>query len=417
MMKILSLGEEQQTTEPIKILSTPNPESSLQSALRIGTGLASKALKTAVDIPTNVAKTVGGLGNLSIAGVNKLTSSLGLPEQEYLETENIPKLSSYIVKPLEKGLLPERYTKPRGEIEKKAHEFVSDVTSLMIPLGTSMKLGKAAAVAGAGGLSKWASQRIGAGEGTQEGVKLGTMLATSLLGPSNIKNYMKDSYKLAEEALPQEGAFVAAHNLEKNIASLEKTFSHGEMTPSKAFMRDRINAIKGKIKDDKINIKDVWELKRNINEHIHELSKPYGVEKQLPVLTRSLNEILGEYGSQNTSFGKAFHTAEDVFKGINKASSVNAFLQKHVSADKIGKITAGMLLGYISPQTTASLVGSSLAVREGVKIFERFKNSPEIQKYYAKIVSSAAHKNLATMNKYVKEMDNYITDRYPENRS
>lgn len=414
-MKIVSLNSEE--TGPLKIVSMPQPESSLQSALRIGTGLASTALKTAVDIPTNVAKTIGGLGNITIAGANKLMNRLGLAEQEYLETELIPKISKYTIKPLEKALLPENYTKPRGPGEKKAHEFVSDITALMTPLGASMKLGKAATVAGIGGLSKWAAQEIGLPKPAQEGIKLGSMLATSILGPSGIKDFMKNNYTVAEEALPQKGAFVAAHELEKNIKPLEKTFSHGDMTPSKLFMRDRIKSIKGKIKDNKINIKDVWELKRNINEHINELTKPYGVEKQLPILSHALNKTLSEYGSHNKAFGKAFNTAEDIFKGITKASPVNSFLQKHVNADKIGKITAGMLLGYISPQTTGSLIGSSLAIREGVKTFERFKNSPEIRKYYAKIVNSAAKKNLPAMNKYVKEMDNYITDRYPENRS
>jgi len=414
--------------QKIELTSYPEKESWPAYIGRNVAGHAATFAKSAIDLPSNIARVAGTINNAGVAASNKLGSYIGLPAEEggNVPVEKIPNISDYTIKPLEKALGVGKYLAPKTKVEEKLHDITSDIASLMTPLpglGAAYKAGKAALVAGSGGFSKWLSQKIGASEGTSEVIKMGTMLGTSLLGKSGLKDYRSKLYDNAEAALPKAGEeilhgspLIDATKIEKLLPSLEKNFSRGEMTPSKQFLKARIDAIKSKIKEGKIDVREAWELKRNINEHIADLTKPYGVEKKLPVLAHGLSEVLHDYGKINKNFGREFFKAEDVTKGMIKATPTNAFLQKHVNKDKIGKITGGMLLGYITPPAAIGLTGASLGTRETAKIFERFKNSSTIRKYYANVISNAARRNVGGMNKAAKQLDDYISEDFPENR-
>ena len=413
--------------QPMKVQLTSVPETNYgteeegwpsyiaRNVARTGVNVAS----TAANLPTNILGALGTVGNLVGSGLNKLRDIGGTTEERIgrIPTEKIPNISEYTVEPLAKALLPEGYTQPQTPKEERWDELTSDITSLMLPikgLTTGMKLGRAAGIAGAGGLAKWAAHEAGAGEGTQTGVKLGTMLGMSLLGPTRMKDYMTKQYELAESAIPK-SANVPSDQIEKSFEGIEKVLSKGSMTPSKKFMADRINEVRSKIKDGKIPVDEAWEFKRNMNEYMSDITSPYGIQKKLPTITKGLNETLQKYGHENKAFGKAFNEAEDFYRGMNNLTPAAKFLKKHVNNEKIGKVTAGMLMGYLPPAVGAKLIGAGLAAKQSSAMFSMVKNSPAIRRYYGNLMQAALRENVPQFTKNLKQLDTQISKEDPAN--
>lgn len=398
-------------------------ETTLGSLLRHGAGTAATIGETLGNLPSGIAHGALGLARLGESASTALTKKLGVenlfdPGQKLPQSLPIPQFGTLAKEAVGKNL-PSGYLEPQSEEAKKYQEFVSDVTSLITPLGAlggGLKIGKAAAVAGAGGLAKWAAQEIGAGPLGQTGAKLGTMVAATLLGPSQLKDRMSNLYKAADELVP-ENARVSSRNIEPALEKINEILKKGEITPSKKFMADRVASVSSKIKDGHIPVDEVLELKRNFNEYFGDLATPKGVQKYLPSLTNSFKKTLDEYGHKNKKFYQTWKEAEDIFQGMQPSLKVNTFLQKHVNPANIGKLTGGILLGYISPGVGAKLIGSGVATREGVKLFDMLKKSSSIRKFYGNVVASAAQKNTPQLLKNVGRLDKEITKEFPENVS
>lgn len=409
----------------VKITGYPQPESFGAKVGRNILGAAESGLSTAIDLPSNIARTAAGLGNIAVSGLNKVTSKLGLPKAERYPTESIPLPSEYTIKPLAKALGAEEYLKPQTPNEESLHGYASDIASLMTPLGPiakGFKLGKAALTAGAGALAKWGSKKAGASEGLSELIKTGTMVGASLIGKSGLENFERGKYNTAESALPNSAlaskkSKLSMDKIEPVLKSFDKPLKLGKMTPSKLKVKEAIDAIRSKVNNGKIDVREVWELKKNLGEEYYATKKPYGLEKKIPEIIKSLNETLFDYGKTNKAFMKPFLEAESIHAGRLNMEPTVKFLQNHVNEDKIGKITGGMLLGYLSPQAAAGITAGSLGTRGAATVLNRFKNSNVIKKYYANVVRAAAQRNVKQLDKTVTQLDHYISKEFPENRS
>jgi hypothetical protein len=407
----------------------PQPESPIGSALRYGAQTAASVGETLGNLPHDISHGVLGLARLGESASTGLQKALGV--EKLLDTGTslptslpIPKFGSLAKEAVGK-VLPKDYLEPQAGGEKKWSEFVSDITSLLTPVPGVGKLSKAKAigVAGSGQLAKWAAEEIGAGEGAQAGLKAGAMLASSMLGPTGLKQYRKKLYDAAEDAITPStykselfapSTMVSANKLQPIVDDLGKKLKKGYLTPNKKELNKSIHSLKNKIKNNEISVDEVWEFKRNINEVFGDPQKLEGAEKLVGALQKGLNETLTEYGKKNKPFLKAFREAEDITRGMKKASPVNKFLQKHVSPANIGKVTGGVLLGYVPPSTAIKGVGTAVTAREAVKGFEAIKNSPAIRKYYSSVIADAVAKNAPQLAKDVAKLDRAITDMYPD---
>ena len=371
----------------------PN-ESFIKKAL-YGTGrTAARAAETAINFPGQ-----------AIEGIKYLSGKLGLdvPEGPMILPTDF-KIGGEALQPKTPG-------------EEKWDEFISDVTGLLLPIPGATKLSKlkAAGIAGAGQFSKWLASEAGGSEKTQAGVKLGTMLAGTLLGPTGLKDYRRKLYDSAEEAIPK-NALISIDKLQPSLNKVTNVLKQGAMTPNKKGINGITRALQNKIKDGKLPVSEVWEFKRNLNEIFSDPSKLQGVEKLAPLLTRGLNDVLTEYGKENRFFLKALREADDITRGMNKASIVNKALQKHVSDKNIGYITGGVLLGHVPVAKGAKAIGAGLGVKNAVKGLEALKNSSAIRGYYSKLVGAALSRNTSQITRNLRSLDKAVTDEYPENK-
>lgn len=390
----------------------PQEESFVPKVVRHTARTAARVGETALGLPGDIAQ---GLLWLGKKGESLLGGKPHLPERAPLPTSQ--DIKEYGTGTIAKAL-PKDYLEPQSKGEQFSDEFFSDLTSLAVPLSKAGKIPfkRALAVSGLGNLASFTAKDMGASEGVQTGVKLGTMLATTMAGPGKLKEHMSNLYKNAEQSIP-EGAMVSTEKIKPIMDKLTKITTTGDLTPSKKFMLDRINAVQEKMVGGKIPVTHAWALKRDMNEWIHDITKPYGVEKYIPSLSNGLNNVLTEYGKQNKDFLRSFKEADNISIGLSKASHVNKWLQKHVSNKNLSIATAALLfgphVGVPLALTGKAIVGAG-ATRYGVQAFEALKNSSAIRKYYADVIGTAAKKDLAATTRNVSKLNKALAKEVNE---
>jgi len=397
--------------EPTQQLTSP--ESAPQALLRNIARTGARGVEAAVGLPGDIGKGLLGLANL---GIEKATGKPSPLPQEIPLLPTSESLKTSLTKPLEERFLPKGYLQPQGEKEELADTITSDLASLLIPVPGAGKIPfkRSLAAAGLGNLAPYLAKQIGYGEEAQTGIKMGTMLATTMLGPTKLKNYMSNLYNKAESLIPQ-GATVSAAKIEPTLDRLRKVVSKGDLTPSKQFLKDRVESVERLIKDGNISVEDAWSLKKDLNEWFSGQS-PKGAEKLASPLIYDINSTLELYGKKNPEFIKSLRSADDVYRGINKAGYINKFLQENINRKNIGYATASMLLGGHPIQTTGKAILGGIALRGLVQGSAALKNSAEIRKYYARIISAAARKNAPLMGKYVEKLDSALSKVVPESK-
>lgn len=177
-----------------------------------GVTALTKPIEELPDIPIQE----GLLGNItrlfpSMKSVRKLA--------EYLPTSET--VQEYITKPISKHVLgEEEYIEPKGSVEKLGDSIVSDLAPMLVG---KIPFTKALTAAGLGNIAKWAAGQAGVTEPKQEGIKLGTMLFTSLLGgPVSLRGYAKTlPKKRASQFLQQLNQASSIQNFIKNTVVLK----------------------------------------------------------------------------------------------------------------------------------------------------------------------------------------------------
>jgi len=383
--------------------STSQPESSLQTGFRNIARLTARGAESLAGLPGDIESGLRTAGNWV---VNKLTGVSELvPTQPSLPTSE--QIRKEVTQPL-----GGEYLAPQGEAEQFGDAIVSDLVPLLLPLKGKIPFTRALASAGFGNLASWGVKQAGLGVGAQTGAKLGTMIATSLVGPAGLNRYMNSLYQTAESSIP-EGAAISAKPVIENIDRLKKIINKGISTESKDAVGKIINGIEGKIKNGFLPVDEAIEIKRNINEVVRDLRGATGIQKMLPSITNSLNEVITNYGKGNRSFLRNFREAEGVYKGINEASKITSFLQKNVTLDKFLTPITGILLGLYPFSSTGKIVGSLFGAKKGLPVIESLFRSPSIRRYYAKALAASAAKNVPVMLKNVKSLDIALAKEQP----
>ena len=414
-------------------------ETGLGTALRRGTGMAVSGLKAAADLPSNLANMAIGGAELLQKGLKKVHDVLPFttvePDEE--TSGRVPLPSEHIIDPIAKAILPKGYLEPKGAGEKALYEGAGDLVSLLMPVPGLGGMGfkKSLAAAGLGNMASWLTEGMPA----QPYVKMGTMLAVSMSNPFKLKQYMKDVYKKAEDAIAP-GALVRADKMDPIIESLEKQIKVGDPeTPSKIFMKKRLDAIKEKIKEGYVpeygtsaaatgttagkgfvTVEDAWKFKKDMNEFVMDKATPKQAVGDVKRLGHHWKQVLGEYGKENPTFYKHFLEADDIFAGIHEASYINKFLQDSINRKSVTLATGGLLLGGAmgAPHAGygAAAIAGGMAVRGAVQGFEALKNSPAIRKYYAKVMAQAAKRSAPGVINAVGTLDRVMKKYEQENK-
>ncbi|MDX1532860.1 MAG: hypothetical protein R3230_01485 [Nitrosopumilaceae archaeon] len=302
------------------------------------------------------------------------------------------------------------YVRPQSDAEKILDDFASDIGALMFPLGGSVKLGKAAAISGAGNLAKWGSQKIGLGPGGQEAVKLGTMLLTSMKLDKPLKKRAAEFYDKAAELA--QGERIPTKFLEKPVEKVGDFVYRGtENAPGKKELRQLLKDLNTRVRDGAISLEELLPIKREMNDYFLKINKSSKAGKVLTEFNKDLNRVLKKE-IPNKAFSQALNAGDEIYSGIKKAERTTSYL-----TDKIGKnkFLSGSLFGALITGTPGSALkkigvaatGAGVGYG-GAQVYNIGRNiltNPSIRKEYIQIMKAASKQNLPAVIKNVRQFD------------
>lgn len=393
------------------------PESVLgtlgRGALRTGARVA----ESVAGLPGDIASGVLGLGNLA----TRLVSGSEIPGvstvQQYLPTSE--KIREHVTRPL-----TGEYLEPRGSLESGIDTIVGDVASLLTPGGIASKgASLTAKTLGKTALKAAGANIVGSGVGEFFGAEAGALAKGLTLGLSNLaggrkaltKQY-KNDYELANFAVP-ESAQVTGIPLRTRLGHDIKTVKAG-VSPNKNTMLSVLEGVQSNIdKKGNIKVKDLLNLKRNLNEWIGNENIDKSLRGQFGKTAADIRKEISNYAKTNPNFAEPYYRAEEIYAGLQPSSQISKFAEKNLTLQKaLQNWTPLSFAGYFLTKGLKIPVGIALkgagiggavtlGAREAIRFAELVTKSPTARKYYLDAAKSAALGDAAATAKNLKAFD------------
>jgi len=405
-----------------KLINMPTvPEESItDNMLRQGARSGVRAFESALDVPLGVASLVSRVGEGAAQGLMGIPEKLGFPKvsaglkgiskflgDEY-GTPEVPEAKEVVSGTLSK-ILPKDYLKAQNKTEEVSDELISDFIPLVIG---KVPVKYAALGATLGNITPFLGKAVGLGETAQTGIKIGTILGTTMLGRSNLTKHYKDLYKQANDAIAP-GDKTSVNILKPFLKDISNITDIGIGTPTEKALDSIVKGIHKNTKKGMIPIKNLIVIKQGINELISDIAAPKRLKKLMPTISSKVKDTLKEYGKSNPEFWSKFEAADNIFANLNKKTIIDKVLHKSKLLEHVSPVTAGLLLGAHAigvpfAKTALKGVASAFALNKTFKGFNMLTKSKPIRDYYAKIMIDAGRNNMASMNNNIFKLDKII---------
>jgi len=303
---------------------------------------------------------------------------------------------------------------PKNEWERKADDLVSDFAALAIPLGGQIKLFKPAALALGGMLASEGVGQLGGTEKQKTYAKLGTILAGSMINPKSAENLAKDLYSKAKQARPSD-AKISAKSLSNFVDNFKKELLKGDPgAGSKKKSLDLLKDVKSKIKNNEIDIEELEQFKRDINEARSGLFDEFKTDKvgrksakrNLDTVSKFVDNSLKEYGKQNPEWEAFYRPANEVHGAIAQSQKARNAIKRN--AKMLGFPTLLVELGLYQHAGASAAIGSlaaGTALLGTGEIMARVMKSPTLRKHYINLIQDALKDDVVVMQENLKKLD------------
>ena len=273
-------------------------------AKRVGTATGIKALKNVEGLVGLAAPALEKVGKFATRGIEPQTQfgNKPLPQNQNIEA-NVPSRN------LEQqyGITPE-YLEPQGAAENFIQRVGSSaplaaLTGGLSGLGTSVFGGAAAAGAG----------KLGAGEGLQDIVQLGSEILSGVGRPS-LKETKRLNYQLAK--VPEE-LRLAATPIQKNISQVGEALRHEVDTSVAKKIKNAVRIVEDNIFQKNINPNDAKELRSSLYALGKDFTEAQRV-KYLDPLTKGINDYFALHAAttpdfyRHLTYADKLHTLENM---------------------------------------------------------------------------------------------------------
>ncbi len=382
-------------------------------AARSGARAAEAILGTPGDIYGTIESALGGGAKL-----------LGMPEEQ---VEKASKIASYL-SPM--GRLPTstqlkeqitepltgEFLKPRGKGEEFADEMVGDAAALILSRGRPIKskryvkqvLGSIGVSAGANTASEGVGL-LGAGEKTQMAVKVGSMMLLGLLGKGKPERYVSKLYKEANDAIKHNPS-VDATALTKSVTRLYHELSEGLGAASEKAVMTKIEKLLAKVKNGKINVKELIASKRSLSEEMSKVvfesadrASKSRARKLFKKVSSDIRQEIDIYGKKNPKFGKAYKDAEEGFGALQQSQKVGNFIHKNAKYSPASVLLYPLV--HAVGKATFPALAAGAALYKTAQIGYRLAKSSALRTHYKNVLKHAAQENAPAMNRSLKKLD------------
>lgn len=312
------------------------------------------------------------------------------------------------------------YLAPQTKGEEISDEITSDIASFLVgPSGKSKiitKVLRAIGISALGQGAKETAKSFGLEESSQELARSGTMFLASMINPKGALKYTSNLYTKAEEYLPKD-AKVSASNLSKDISKLVASLEKGISTPAKNKPLTKLKEIKNKIKMGNIEISELEQTKKDLNQLRSSLYADFkgdkaglkSAKRNFDNVSNIVNKALEEYGEINPQWFKIYKEADNAFGAIAQSKKVSRFIFS--SLKKKPFLHAALLHGLfgLSPGKVVTGGAAYGAVKSG-ELLHRVLNSPVLRKYYTESLKAASREDAAALTKHLASLDKALDE-------
>lgn len=394
--KILSLGEEKNDVpkeESHSFFKSPFPKSDtnvVQDVLRTGARVG----ETLGGIPGNVLSTGLGVGSYLSSG--KIPTYEKIQEKLPLSLPTTSQLRQTTKK------FTGEYLEPKNEEQRFVDDIVSDIASFSVPiLGKAPTLKTAGKLALGGNVVKQIAKFAGFDEGVQEASKIGFSFLSGIPGTRNkIEAGMKTSYDRARAVVGNKN--VAPTKFYDDIVKILDS-TQGVKTAAREFIQDKITPLAAAINRVSTPISKIWDEKIQLNGLLRDPRTPKGAIPAIKRLVGSANELLYSLGKDHPEFVANFTVAEDINRGLNKASEINRFFQRNGNLLDLLKNTNlknFWKLSYAAPLSAGFKIAGSVP-----KTAEFIFNSKAAKAVYKNVLKAAAENNVGLASKSMAKLN------------
>jgi len=266
---------------------------------------------------------------------------------------------------------------------------------------------------GANAVSEGIGQ-LGGTEKQKAYAKIGAILASSMIHPKSAENLKNDLYSKAREARPND-AKVNATNLQKSATNLKEQLMKGDPgAASKKKSLELLNKIKSKIKKNEIDVEELEEFKRNINEARSGLYEEFKSDKlgrksakrNLDFVSNLIDKSLKEYGKTNPEWEAFYRPANEVHGAISQSYKARNFIKRH--AKQLG---APALLTELGLYHAGGIGASAAALAAGgaalgsTEIMSRIMKSPTLRKHYTNLIGNSLKEDIVAVRENLEALD------------
>jgi hypothetical protein len=325
-------------------------------------------------------------------------------------SEDLKKVSSY---------LTSGFTDPQGALEELGDEVTSLATILVEPakavesfpkfLGTIGKaFGKSAAVKGAGEGSK----KLGATEGQQQAVELGTLFMTGLLGKKTADKFISEKYEKAKSLIPK-GTLLDTTDMYFALEEAESKLSKGLSTPTKDKVRQSLDELKAKASGGLMEAEEVIQSVHDINEIMNSkklfdelnTSERRLLKSRFDLVKDELHQEVAKYGKTNPEFYKEWTEANKGYGAIASSKKVGNWFESKIGKlpkHLVGSLAIDLFLGH--PAAIPATIGSYSFLKTG-ELLTRIVKDPKLTEHYMKVLLEAGNENLPGAIKHLNALD------------
>lgn len=355
--------------------------------------------------------------------------SLGAPAGEELEPPEEGSIHELIMNPPGSSEIREQvtpkvseklfgesdYLEPRSKGEKIAGELTQDVASFFIP-GNGLRFVTKLGAPIAGTLVKEGLKYLGVKEENAEKAKLGVMLGMTLAGQANPAQFSSQRIGEAKALIPQY-ATASTANLGRRLLPLVTRLSRGLHVPSKSRAIQGIQELAGQIRNRRMSLHSLMDVRDNINEWISEaggwdvpLNTRDATIRNLNDLKRSVIETIDE--NLQTRFPEAadlYRSGYEAAAVTHRSNAISRFIEKHFGK-KTASVGAKLLFpamaggAAVLPKTAAVGAGLFPLYKSG-QVLYRVANSPTLAAYYRDVISHSLAGNAPAMTKSMEKLD------------
>ena len=152
------------------------------------------------------------------------------------------------------------------------------------------------------------------------------------------------------------------------------------------------------LKEDKVKIEDLVELKKDLNEVIN-FEIPQGRKELLKSLNRNVGKTIKDYGKrENPEFLKSYKDANKLHGEIAQSVKTDAFFKNIKQLEDLG------MAGAILTGNWKVLPGVLLA-KGTTSLIQTLLTRPQIRKFYFKAIEEAAKNNKGGVIQATRDMN------------